>query len=346
MRNRTELERGRVLRKYSGKRLLITGGRGYLAANLVDALKNISCAVTLLDTAPPPERRPAAAARIKDVVADLRGLRDWSALLRGTDFVFHLAAQTSAGAADKDPLSDQAVNVLPLLALLETCRKRKFRSAVIFASTVTAAGIPKRLPVDESFREVPPTVYDLHKTIAESYLEYYAAAGAVSGAALRLANVYGPGPKSASADRGILNRMILKALKGWDLPVYGAGSYIRDYVYAGDVAAAFLAAGVKAAGLKGRRFIVGSGKGYSLRQAFRLVSERAALKTGNKARIVRVKPPGGAPAVDKRNFIADTGLFRKSAGWRPLYGLAEGIDATIAYYLGESPALRLLKGKP
>lgn len=334
MKNRTEQKIKPALSGYSGKKLLITGGRGYLAANLVSALENTNCRITLLDMAPPPGRRPAAAARIKDVTADIRCLRDWSGLLRGTDIVFHLAAQTSIKAADADPVSDLAVNVLPMLTLLETCRKRRFRPAVIFASTVTAAGIPRKLPVDESFRGLPPSVYDLHKTIAEEYLEFYTASGAVSGGTLRLANVYGPGPKSGSADRGILNLMVRKALNGEDLPLFGDGKYVRDYVYVKDVAAAFLAAGLKAGGLKGRRFIIGSGKGHSLLQAFRLVCERAALKTGKRSRIVPIAPRGGISELDKRNFIADTALFRKTAGWRALYGLPEGIDGTIASYLG------------
>lgn len=336
MKNGTERKRDLLLRKYSGKNILITGGRGYLAANLVAALENINCRITLLDMSPLPGRRPAAAARIKDVAADIRDLRDWSGLLRGTDIVFHLAAQTSIKAADTDPVSDLAVNVMPMLSMLETCRKGNFRPAVIFASTVTAAGIPRKLPVDESFRELPPSVYDLHKTMAEDYLEYYAASGAVSGGTLRLANVYGPGPKSGSADRGILNLMVRKALKGEDLPLYGDGKYIRDYVYVKDVAAAFLAAGLKAGGLKGRRFVIGSGKGHSLLQAFRLVSEIAALRIGKKARIIRIAPQGGITPLDKRNFIADSGLFRKTTGWRAKYGLPEGIEGTIASYLGSS----------
>lgn len=318
---------------YSGKRVLITGGRGYLAANLVDALKNTNCRITLLDMAPAPGRRPASAARIKDVTADIRGLRDWSSLLRGIDIVFHLAAQTSIKAADADSVSDLAVNVLPMLTMLESCRKGKFKPAIIFASTVTAAGIPRRLPVDESFRGQPSSIYDLHKTIAEDYLEFYAASGAVSGGTLRLANVYGPGPKSGSADRGILNLMVRKALKGECLPLYGDGKYIRDYVYVKDVAAAFLSAGLKAACLKGRRFIIGSGKGHSLLQAFLLVSEKAALRTGKKVPIVRIVPQSGVTLLDKRNFIADSGLFKKTTGWRPVYGLPEGIEGTIAFYL-------------
>lgn len=332
MKNKIERKIKSDLSGYKGKKILITGGRGYLAANIVDALKDVSCGITLLDMVPPAGRRPVSAARITDVAADIRTLRDWSALLRGTDIVFHLAAQTSIKAAAADPLSDQQINVFPMLVMLETCRKQKFRPAVIFASTVTAAGIPGKLPVDESFRELPPSVYDLHKTIAENYLEYYAAAGAVSGGTLRLANVYGPGPKSGSADRGILNMMVRKALNGEELPLYGNGKYIRDYVYVKDVAAAFLAAGVKADRLKGRRFIIGSGDGNSLLQAFRLVSERAALKTGRKARIVRVMPQGGVTALDKRNFIANSGLFSRTTGWRARYALAEGLDGTIAYY--------------
>ncbi len=327
-------EKTRSISGYSGKNILITGGRGYIAASVVEALKGVMCSIELLDRSPAPVKRPKTLARVTDIAADIRDPRIWRKVLKGIDVVFYFAGQTSVKVADMDPLCDHSVNVLPFLELLETCRKVGSRPVIIFAGTVTSAGIPEKLPVDETFQKDPATFYDLHKLMAEQYLRYYSELGAVRGAILRLANVYGPGPRSSSADRGILNQMIWKALKGEDITLYGSGKPIRDYIYVGDVADAFLAAGLNADKVNGRSFIIGSGRGYSLGDAFRLVRERAARRTGKMSRIVRVKPPVASSAADARNFIADPRLFARATGWRPRYDMAGGIDAAIEYYLG------------
>ena len=124
------------------------------------------------------------------------------------DVVFHRAAQTSTYAANRVPRADLDNNVLPMLMMLQAGCERELPPAVIYASTVTICGLPDRLPVDEQFPDVPVTVYDLHKQMAENYLKYHVRVGAAAGAALRLANVYGPGPRSSRADRGILNQMV------------------------------------------------------------------------------------------------------------------------------------------
>ena len=150
------------------------------------------------------------------------------------DVVFHFAGQTSLYAADTDPVCDYQANVLPMFLMLEACKKNDVHPDILFTGTSTIVGLPEELPVNETFPDQPVTIYDAHKLMAETYLKCYARMGLARGVTLRLTNVYGPGPKCSSEDRGILNMMVNRALSGKNVTVYGEGKFIRDYVYVDD----------------------------------------------------------------------------------------------------------------
>ncbi len=151
--------------------------------------------------------------------------------------------------------------------------------------------------------------------MAEQYLRWYSEQGFVRGVTLRLANVYGPGPRSSCADRGILNQMIRRALAGEPLTVYGPGDQVRDYLYVEDAARAFLSAAASEEALNGKYFVIGSGVGHTIAEAMEIVAERCALRTGKRVPVVHVKPPAILSPIEQRHFIADSGLFlRQPAG--------------------------------
>lgn len=314
---------------FSGKRVLVTGGGGFIAASIIGLLCGVDCQIMRM------LRRPAAAwphsgrARVEDLVGDVRDPSLWRSLPEGIDVVFHLAAQTSTYEANRDPSSDLDSNVRPMLLMLQAFQERGVAPIVICASTVTICGLPQKLPVDEAHPDVPITVYDLHKQMAENYLKYYVRIGAVRGAALRLANVYGPGPRSSRADRGILNQMVGRALRGEALTVYGRGEQLRDYVHVEDVASAFLAAAVHIDALNGGHYIIGRGEGHSIGQALQLVAERVAVRTEALVPVTSVEPPAGLSPIEARNFVADTRRFAEATGWRARYALAPGIDTIV-----------------
>jgi nucleoside-diphosphate-sugar epimerase len=248
------------------------------------------------------------------------------------DVIFHLAAQTSAAKADADPDADLAINVAPVTALIETCRQLKTSPTVLFAGTVTECGLTDAIPVNETVPDHPITTYDCHKLMAERALEQADREGIIRGVTLRMPNLYGPGPRSSSADRGILNRMIRRALAGEALTVYGAGEYIRDYLFVEDAARAFLAAAENMESVHGRHFVIGTGIGTTIKGAFELVAERVAARGHARVEVNRVEPPGPLPAIETRNFVAEARQFQQASGWRAAVGLQAGIDRTIEFY--------------
>lgn len=314
---------------FHNKQILITGGAGYIASNIINVLGSVDCKIIRFDhtnvSFPPHEGEQ----NIIDVKGDIRDNSIWPDLLSGTDIVFHLAGQTSVYKATENPCLDMDVNVIPILHLLETCKRNNWEPTILFSGTVTETGLTERLPVNESHNDQPITIYDLHKLMAENYLKYYTRTNIVKGCILRLANVYGPGPKSSSADRGILNKMIRKAIHGEPLTLFDEGNCIRDYIYVEDVAWAFIKAAEYINKLNAKHFIIGSGIGYTLADTFKLVIERVAIKTGRSVDLLQIDPPTAQDPIESRNFIADATSFYKLTGWKAGHSLNCGIDRTI-----------------
>lgn len=330
---RSDSEFNELITFYSGKHILLTGGAGYLASNLLDLLKDINCFIIRLDRFDNTSLSQGGVANMQCLVGDVCDRPVWERVLDGIDIVFHFAAQTSAYVANKAPLADLDNNVKPMVHLLETCRHQGIHPTVIFASTVTIAGIPTFLPVDETHQDNPLTVYDLHKLTAEQYLSMYAGLGVVKGTSLRLANVYGPGPASSRSDRGILNQMVRRAIAGESLTVYLPGDRLRDYIFVEDVVWAFAQAGCKIDKLNSKYFVIGSGQGHTIAQATSLVADRVALRMGTRITIVHVDPPSEYSPIEDRNFVANSQHFSQKTDWKVFYSLTEGIDRAVEAFL-------------
>jgi UDP-glucose 4-epimerase len=311
----------------SGGTVAVTGAAGFLGGRLVDRLARDAGTVIRVarSTQAPLEQ---SAATVIDVAGDVRDRGVWDRIV-DADVIFHLAAQTSASTAAVNPDADFQANVAPMRHLLAASRDRKRQPIVLFAGTVTEAGVAARLPVDEDAPDDPITVYDRHKLMAEKELKSAAAEGVVRGATLRLSNVFGPGAHGRRADRDVLNRMIGAAVQGRPLTVHGTGEYVRDYVFVEDVVDAFLMAAARPERVNARHFVIGSGHGISIREAFELVAARVARLTGRHVDVTTTEPPAPMSAIEQRHFVADHSRFSTATGWRPAWSLAEGIDRTI-----------------
>jgi nucleoside-diphosphate-sugar epimerase len=319
---------------FEKKRVLITGGNGYIAYNLIKKLSGVNLNVTRLDLRI--DRWPEfdnSDITIQDVEGDIRDRKLIDSLLPGHDVIFHLAAQTSSYVADSDPARDIFINVLPLINILDICYTKSLNPVIVLAGTATEVGLTEMLPVNEETEDHPETIYDLHKLFAEKYLKYYSDKGIVSGTILRLANVYGPGPVSSSQDRGIINHMIKKAVNKLPLTLYDDGKFTRDFIFIDDVASAFLNAAINIDKLKGEHYYIGSGKGLTIVEMFKTISERTQLKLNYPAQIIRVDSPSNLSVIEKRNFIADISRFSNLTGWSPETDHITGIDLTIDHFL-------------
>jgi nucleoside-diphosphate-sugar epimerase len=159
------------------------------------------------------------------LVGDVRNPDTLAAALDGVDAVIHLAAQTSYRVAEQDPTADRRINVDPVQAMISVSAADGVRRAVVTVGSESQAGMPTLLPLDESTRDEPLTVYDRHKLEAERLA---IASRHVCGVGLRLPTVYGPGPPERCSDRGMVGAVIRRGLSGGPVQIFGSGLWRRD----------------------------------------------------------------------------------------------------------------------
>lgn len=324
------------LSNYRGKRVLITG-TGYIAAAIVRLLGQVECEIAVL-------RRPSAVSLPKRVgramLIDLpHGYWDrdaWTSAITGASAVIHLAAQTGARQAEADRLADYTASVAPLALLLDVCRDTGQRPVVVFASSVTVLGSPDRLPADETAPPRPFGVYEIHKLLGELYLADAVAKQQVRGTALRIPNVYGPGPTLSSGERGVLGRVVRNALQTGQISIYGDGKMLRDYIYVDDVASAFLSAMPHIDAIRLPAYVLAGDKPLSLAEAFGKTAARIEHLTGRAIAVTHVPPPAGLQAVDFRSYFGSAQALREATGWRPAVDFDEGLRRTVMAIQNES----------
>jgi nucleoside-diphosphate-sugar epimerase len=179
---------------FNGQRVLVTGGAGFLGANLCHALAARGAKVTALDGflfgggANPANLEGAG---VELVRADIREV-DLRPLCEGVSVIFNLAAQTSHMGGQKDPLADIAVNAVAQVRLIQAAREASPDAVVVHASTRQFYGRPHYLPVDEKHPVAPPDANGVSKFAGEQYwmIEHRTAGRPV--VSLRLTNCYGP----------------------------------------------------------------------------------------------------------------------------------------------------------
>ena len=317
---------------YKNKQILITGASGYIAWNLIGELSQFACSIICLSRNVKNIEKQKGKANVKFIEGRYQDENLYIKAVKNIDIIYHLASQTSIYEAEKNPLADYEANVRPMQLLLEACRKGKTCPVVVFSGTSTQCGVPEKLPVDENVDDTPITTYDFHKLQAERWLKFYTWQGWANGVSLRLTNVYGPGPKSSSADRGILNLMIKKALQRETLTIYGTGEYLRDYIYIEDVASTFLTVPIHINNLKGKHFVLGSGEGTTIHDAITMVGELVCIYTGEKAVVKSVEPPSGLLPIEFRNFVADISSLTRITGNNMQFSVEKGILKTLEFY--------------
>ncbi len=321
------------------KTVVVTGAQGYIGSALARRLADAGQTLRLLSRpSDAPRTQAESGPNVEYVQADLRDERAWSELLAGAGSIIHLSSRTDLRAAEADPTGDDNVNVEPVRALVRAAKRSGTRPRVVFASTVTIVGAAHDNPVDEKTPDRPCSVYDRHKLACETLLREAASGGVLRACSLRLSNVYGHGRTSVNANRGIINSMMKRAANGEALTIYGDGSYVRDFTHLNDVVEAFCATAVSDRVCDGSHYVIATGEGHTLAEAFNLVAQEAFAQTGRRVDIRHVPEPGDLQPIERRNFVGNSSLFRELTGWRPRFDLRAGIRDSFARAIS-SPAI-------
>jgi CDP-paratose 2-epimerase len=334
-----------------GPRLLVTGGAGFIGANLSDRLASEGHDVVILDALKRPgveenlawlQRRHGS--RILPIRADIRDAAAVRDAVTGVGAVFHLAAQVAVTTSMLDPVEDFGINLAGTFGLLEAVRTRAGGPCpVIFASTNKVYGdlgdvaMEQRgeawAPVETGLRErgVPEsrgldfhTPYGVSKGAAEQYVLDWSRSFGVPGVVMRMSCIYGP-RQMGTEDQGWVAHFLIRALKGEHISIFGDGCQVRDILHVEDAVAAWIAAWRRIDRVAGRAFNLGGGpaNAVSLRQVLREIEAIAGHRIALDFSDWR---PG-----DQRWYVSDTRRAAAELGLRPPRPWREGLRHLAAW---------------
>jgi UDP-glucose 4-epimerase len=225
------------------------------------------------------------------------------------------------------PEEDLAINCTAQLQLLEACRAVNPGIAVVHAGTRQIYGRPDYFPVDERHPLRPVDVNGVNKMAGEAYHLLYRDVYGIKTRSLRLTNVYGPGMRIKDARQTFLGIWLRRVIEGEAFEVWG-GEQRRDLLYVDDAAEAFLFAAITPEA-EGLALNIGGDEPVSLA----VLAEALIEANGGGRYEIREFPPE-RKRIDIGDFLTDDSRFRAVCGWRPRFGLAEGLRLSLDYYRG------------
>lgn len=316
---------------FKKKKILITGGLGFLGSNLAHRLLQEGAQITVLDCLL--NNHGGNLFNIADikndislVKGDIRNEPLVKKLIKNQEILFNIAAQTSHTDSVKNPLLDADINNRGQINILEACRNFNPSVKIVYCSTRAVYGGNSKKNINEKTLTDPLDIYAANKLAGEFYHKIYHKVFGLHTAILRIANGYGPRAQMKSPSFGILNWFIRLAIDNQEIKIFGDGKQIRDYVYVDDIVESFLKI-ASSKHFKGDIFNVGSGTGVSLID----IVKRIVRITG-KGKIVHVPWPDKNKKIDVGDFIADIRKIRNQIGWKTAISLENGLIKTIAFY--------------
>jgi UDP-glucose 4-epimerase len=321
---------------YRDRRVMITGGLGFIGSTVAHQLVALGARVLIVDSLISEYggnlfNIAGIEERVRVNIADVRQQSTMNYLVRGQDIIFNLAGQVSHIDSMQDPYTDLEINSRAQLFILEACRRYNPSVKVVFAGTRQVYGRPDTLPVTEDHLVKPTDINGINKAAGEYYHLVYNNVFGVRACSLRLTNVYGPRQLIMHNRQGFIAWFIRLALEDREIQIYGDGSQRRDFVYVDDAADAFLRAGANDAS-NGQVFNVGGLEPISHHELVELL-----ISIAGSGRYRFVEWPPEKKAIDIGDFYADSARIRRTLGWQPTVGLAEGFRRTLAYYRAHLP---------
>lgn len=316
---------------FTGKSVLVTGGMGFIGSTLSIALARAGARVTVVDAMIP--EYGGNAFNLEPVrdrvdvnfgdVCDEHAMR-W--LVRGQDYIFHLAGQVSHVLSLTNPYLDIEYNIKGTVVLMEAVRHYNPSARVVFTGTRGQYGPAVRLPVAEDAPTNPRGLYEISNLTAEKIIQVYDSTHGVHSVLLRLTNIYGPRAQMKHAQYGVVNWFVRQALDGETVRVFGDGQIQRDFLYVDDCVGAILAAAV-CPQARGEILNVGIDKPTTF-----LELAHEVIRAAGSGRWEYAPFSAERKAQEPGNFYSDVSKIRRLTGWTPATELADGLRRTADYY--------------
>ena len=315
---------------FKNQRVLITGGLGFIGSNLARTLADAGADVLLVDNLFPEyggNRFNIAGieSRVRVKISDVRDTASLKDSVRGQDFIFNLAGQTSHLDSMENPQTDLEINCAAQLSILEACRAHCPEVKLVFASTRQIYGKPQYLPVDEKHPLNPVDVNGINKMAGEFYHRLYNNVHGLRACVLRLTNTIGPRMRIRDARQTFVGVWVRQLLENQPIEIWG-GAQLRDFNFVDDVVEALLLAAANEAG-NGDVFNLGGSEVVSLKQ---LAEQLVAVNGGGSFAVKEF--PANRKAIDIGDYYSDYKKFQIAFGWTPRTPLREALVKTLAFY--------------
>lgn len=292
------------------KRILVTGGSGFIGSSLISKLIKLGANVDNYDSS------------VGCDIEDHHLLKKY--VKRKYNYIFHLAAFSGSARSNRKTLRTFSVNTLATLKLCELIIKYSPKAKLVLSSSRLEYGNPKYLPVDEIHPTEPTTVYGLSKLTSTWLALVCNKKNGLRVTIFRTSNVYGRHPKGKFTGYNIINHFIDLAKKNSDLQIFGKGSQKRDYIYIDDLVSAFILGLSNKA--NGKVYNLGFGKGISIRNMAKIIIQKVG-----KGKMKFIKWPQDYKQIETGDYISNISKIKKELGFAPSIGFKEGVKKTLEY---------------
>lgn len=300
------------------EKCVLIGGSGFLGVNLAKALLSSGYDVTLVDKKAPSQKLFSGVVdNISFRRIDFRDAAKIAPIIKDKDILFHFAYSSLPANSMRKMEEDLRSNVAESIGLFRLAAKNGVGKIVFPSSGGTVYGNTGMLAAKENFPTNPICAHGITKLTVEKYLFMFKEIFNLDYLIYRIANPYGPG-QDPSGEQGLVANAMGKILKGLPVTVFGGGETVRDYIYVEDVIDAFTI-GIKK-DLKNDIFNIGTGKGYSINSAIRLIAKVAGVKPN-------IEYTSRRP-FDVKASVLDNSKMRKASGWKPKVSFEKGIGKT------------------
>lgn len=320
-----------MLDQYKDKKVLITGGAGFIGSNLAHMLVSHGAHVTILDNLAPLYggnifNIQSIKNKITFVEGDIRDKQTVDTLVANTEIIFDLAAQVSPIDSNRIPFEDLDINCKGHLTILEACRVHNPSVKIIFSSSRLALGKITKHPVTEDHPTWPLNIYGAHKLVGEKYYHLYYKNYDIRTVIFRLTNPYGERQQIKHSKYSIPGWFMRLAMEGKPIQIFGEGTQMRDYIHVSDVVRAFALAGLNEH-TDGNIYNCGTGSSVMLKT----MAENIVDIVGSGS-IEHVPWPESYGKEETGSFESDVSKLSKTLEWKPQISLEEGLTRMYEYY--------------
>ena len=307
-----------------GKKILVTGGAGFIGSHIVDRLVNLGAEVVVLDNLYSGKIENIAHHKneIKFIQKDLRDEASLNEALRGIELISHQAALRSVPKSMERPLEYHDVNVTATLKLFLKAKEKGIKR-IAMASSSSIYGERFDFPEKESDYSRPISPYAASKLIDEHYAYLFSKQFSLGVVCLRYFNVYGPRQSLDDEYAVVIPKFITCLLEGKNPPIYGDGEQERDFTYVENVVEANILA-LTRPGVEGEVFNIGNGAPNSVNGLLKSLNK--IMDKNISATYLPLRPG------DVRKTHSDISKAAKLLGWQPKIGFEEGLSKAVEWF--------------